>query len=186
MKEFVLVFIAALFLTSCSGYERENFRMEIDKKYALKKWPDKAYIDTLDRFLAKEPIKQQQKQKAEITMSMDNKAMSLPKKSELPQRVQKSGAGVKKNEDGKDTQSFPERFFYALYKLSENPDNGEFGKKYRAKGGESLEDLLLRIYGTGAKRVPKHVSESMIKKLNPGADITSFAEGEMVLLPNVK
>ena len=93
---------------------------------------------------------------------------------------------MKKNEDGKDTQSFPERFFYALYKLSENPDNGDFGKKYRAKGGESLEDLLLRVYGTGAKRVPKHVSESMIKKLNPGADITSFAEGEMVLLPNVK
>jgi len=175
-----LILIAALLL-SCSGYERENFRMEIDKKYALTKWPDSAYIDTLDRFFAKEPIKLQQKQKPEITMNMNSNVMSLPKKSELsklpkpPQKVQKTD----------NTESFADRFFYALYKLSENPDSGEFGKKYKAKSGENLDDLLLRIYGTGAKRIPKHLSENMIKRLNPGIDITSFAEGEMVLLPKL-
>jgi hypothetical protein len=45
--------------------------------------------------------------------------------------------------------------------------------------------LLLRVYGSEAKKVPKFVSESMIKQLNPGIDVSSFAEGDMVLLPKL-
>ncbi|MCL2283326.1 MAG: hypothetical protein FWC26_08425 [Fibromonadales bacterium] len=178
-----LVLLAALFLTSCTGYERENFRMEVGKEYALKRWPDSAYIDTLERFFAKEYVKER-KQKAEITMNMGNNVMSLPKKDE-----KKPGKAAEKKSQSKPAESigsFPDRFFHALYTLSENPGNAEHGRKYKAKGGENLDDLLLRIYGAQVKRVPKNLSENMIKRLNPGVDVSSFAEGEMVLLPNVK
>jgi hypothetical protein len=175
--------IALLFLVSCSGYDREEFRMEVGKKYALKKWPDSVYIDTLDNFLKNEPVKKSQKQKVEMTMNM-NMNMSLPeKKTEQPPKkaIQKPSA-VKNTE----SESFPDQFFYALYNLSENPNSTEFGKKHKAKGGETLDDLLLRIYGARAKRVPKKLSESMLKGLNPGVDFSSLSEGETVLLPNVK
>ncbi len=175
-----LVLIVALFLTSCSGYEREEFRMEVGKKYAMKKWPDSAYIDTLDRFFKNEPLKRSQKQKVEMTMNM-----SLPEKKTAPppKATQTQKPNVVKNTQ---SESFADHFFYALYNLSENPSSKEFGKKHRAKGGETLDDLLLRIYGARVKRVPKNLSESMIKGLNPGVDFSSLTEGEMVLLPNVK
>jgi len=153
--------------------------MEVGKKYALKKWPDSAYIDTLDRFFKHEYVKQSAKQKVEMTMS--NNIKSLPQKP-TQSKPKSNTASTAKTTDTK-TQSFPDRFFYALSKLSENPNNSEFGKKYKAKGGETLDELLVRIYGQQAKRIPKYISESMLKQLNPGTDFSSMAEGEMVLLP---
>jgi len=150
--------------------------MEIGKKYALEKWPDSAYIDTLDKFFKHEYVKQPAKQKVEMTMN--NNIMSLPQKP----TKSKPRASATKTIDKK-TESFPDRFFYALSKLSENPGSSEFGKKYRAKGGETLDELLVRIYGAQAKRVPKYISESMLKQLNPSTDFSSMAEGETVLLP---
>jgi hypothetical protein len=179
--------LACLF--ACSGYDREEFRMEVGKKYDLKKWPDSAYVDTLDRFFKTEPVKQSAKQKAEITMNMSNNAVSLPKKNAntLEKNIQNARESIsKKNEETKKTESFPDKFFNALYKLSENPNSTEFGKKHRAKNGETLDDLLLRVYGSQAKRVPKYISESMLKQLNPGTDFSSLSEGEMVLLPAVR
>ncbi|MDR2731648.1 MAG: hypothetical protein LBB36_00340 [Fibromonadaceae bacterium] len=176
-------------LFACSGYDREEFRMEVGKKYDLKKWPDSAYVDTLDRFFKTEPVKQSAKQKAEITMNMSNNAVSLPKKNAntLEKNIQNARESIsKKNEETKKTESFPDKFFNALYKLSENPNSTEFGKKHRAKNGETLDDLLLRVYGSQAKRVPKYISESMLKQLNPGTDFSSLSEGEMVLLPAVR
>jgi len=182
MKNIVLTFIVALLL-SCSDYDRESFRMEAGKKYALKKWPDSAYIDTLDRYFASEPIKQSRKQKVDISMNMNAKAMSLPRESpkhfEKKRPSQSTGAV-------KETQSFADRFFYALNKLSENSNNNEFGRRYKARGGETLDDLLLRVYGQQARRVPKGITEGFVKSLNPGVDFSSLSEGEMVLLPNVK
>jgi phage tail protein X len=160
--------------------------MEVDKKYALKKWPDSAYIDTLERFFANELVKQPQKQKAEITMNMNSNIMSLPKKSvDIPEKKSQKPSAIK-NTNAEFAESFPDRFFYALYKLSENPSSKEFGKKHRAKDGETLDDLLLRIYGANARRIPKNLSENMLKGLNPGVDFSSLPEGEMVLLPDVK
>jgi len=173
------VIIILIFLISCSGYDREEFRMEVGKKYALKKWPDSAYIDTLDRFFKHEYVKQSAKQKVEMTMN--NNIMSLPQKP----TQSKPKTSTAKTNDTK-TQSFPDRFFYALSKLSENPSSNEFGKKYKAKGGETLDELLVRIYGAQAKRVPKYISESMLKQLNPGTDFSSMSEGEAVLLPVLK
>jgi hypothetical protein len=168
---------------SCSGYDRENFRMEVGKKYALKQWPDSAYIDTLDKFFEQEPIRQSQKQKVEMTMNMGS--MVLPKKETKHEKKSKFDApqnAVQKNEEKKD-DSFPEQFFAALYNLSVNPDSYVYGKKYRANGGETLETLLLRVYGARVKRVPKNLSENMLKKINPSADFSSLADGEMVILP---
>ncbi len=180
-----LIIIVALLLISCSGYERENFRMAVDEKYALKRWPDSAYIDTLDRFFAKELVRQSQKQKAEITMDMSSNFMNLPKKGvDIPEKKSQKPSAVKNAPEP--AESFPDRFFYALYKLSENPNSNEFGKKYRAKEGETLDGLLLRVYGAKAKRVPKSLSENMLKGLNPGVDFSSLPEGEMVLLPEVR
>jgi len=175
-RSFIIIFI---FLISCSGYDREEFRMEVGKKYALKKWPDSAYIDTLDNFFKYEYVKPSAKQKVEMTMS--NNIMSLPQKP--TQSKPKTSAATPAKTSETKTQSFPDRFFYALNKLSENPGNSEFGKKYKAKGGETLDELLVRIYGQQAKKVPKYVSESMLKQLNPGTDFSSMAEGETVLLP---
>jgi len=156
--------------------------MEIGKKYALEKWPDSAYIDTLDKFFKHEYVKQPAKQKVEMTMN--NNIMSLPQK-QTQSKPRTSPANPIKKSDAK-TQSFPDRFFYALNKLSENPSSNEFGKKYKAKGGETLDELLVRIYGAQAKRVPKYISESMLKQLNPGTDFSSMSEGETVLLPVIK
>jgi hypothetical protein len=183
----MLITVTLALTISCADYERENFRMETGKKYALKKWPDSAYIDTLDRFFAKEPIKQQQKQKAEISMDMSNNTMSLPKKNNTPEKKsQNSNSLPKKDEENKATESFPDKFFYALSKLSENPGSKEFGRKYKAKGGETLDDLLVRIYGQQIRKVPKYISESMLKQLNPGVDLSSLSEEETVLLPVIK
>jgi len=153
--------------------------MEVGKKYALQKWPDSVYIDTLDRFFKHEYVKQSAKQKVEMTMS--NNIMRLPQK---PAQSKPKTSTAKINDTK--TQSFPDSFFYALNKLSENPGSSEFGKKYKAKGGETLDELLVRIYGAQAKKVPKYVSESMLKQLNPGTDFSSMAEGEAVLLPVLK
>jgi len=176
-------------LVSCSGYERENFRMEVGKEYALKKWPDSAYIDTLERFFAKEYVREQ-RQRAEISMNMGNSVMSLPKKSvekpSVAERKAQRTPSSTPSTSNQSTESFPDKFFYALYKLTENPGSSEFGRKYRAKEGENLDALLLRVYGAQAKRVPKNLSENMIRRLNPGININSFADGDMVLLPNVK
>jgi len=176
-----LIFVFALFLISCSDYERENFRMEAGKKYELKKWPDSAYIDTLDKFFENEYVKPARKQKAEITMTprlQQETKKSATSKSQPP--------NIKQAQPKQETSKpFAESFFYALNKLSENPNNKEFGRRYKAKGGESLDDLLLKVYGSEAKKIPKFVSESMIKQLNPGIDVSSFAEGDMILLPSV-
>jgi len=182
---YILAFILASLLISCSGYDREEFRMEVGKKYALTKWPDSTYIDTLDRFFKYEPLKQSAKQKVEMTMS--NNIMSLPQKptQSKPRTSTPNTASTPKTSEAK-TQSFPDKFFYSLSKLLENPSSNEFGKKHRAKGGETLDELLLRVYGQQAKKVPKYVSESMLKQLNPGTDFSSMAEGEAVLLPVVR
>jgi len=179
-----LAFIFAL-LISCSGYDREEFRMEVGKKYALTKWPDSTYIDTLDRFFKYEPVKYSAKQKVEMTMN--NNIMSLPQKpaQSKPRTSTPNTASTPKTSEAK-TQSFPDKFFYSLSKLLENPSNSEFGKKHRAKGGETLDELLVRVYGSQAKKVPKYVSESMLRQLNPGTDFSSMAEGETVLLPVVR
>ena len=179
-----LAFIFAL-LISCSGYDREEFRMEVGKKYALTKWPDSTYIDTLDRFFKYEPLKQSAKQKVEMTMS--NNIMSLPQKpaQSKPRTSTPNIASTPKTSEAK-TQSFPDKFFHSLSKLLENPNNSEFGKKHRARGGETLDELLTRVYGPQAKKVPKYVSESMLKQLNPGTNFSSMAEGDAVLLPVVK
>ena len=179
------VLIAALLLTCCSGYDRESFRMEAGKKYALKKWPDSAFIDTLDRYFANEPVRQPRKQKVDISMNMGAKAMSLPK--ENPKQLEKkTGKPSRSASVAKETQSFPDRFFNALTKLSENSNNKEFGRKYKARGGETLDDLLLRVYGPQARRIPKSITEGFLRGLNPGVDFSSLSEGEMVLLPEVK
>jgi len=182
---YILALIFAALLISCSGYDREEFRMEVGKKYALTKWPDSAYIDTLDRFFKREPLKQSAKQKVEMTMS--NNIMSLPQKptQSKPRTSTPNTASTPKTSEAK-TQSFPDKFFYSLSKLLENPNNSEFGKKHRAKGGETLDELLLRVYGSQAKKVPKYVSESMLKQLNPGTNFSSMAEGEAILLPVVR
>jgi len=187
---YILAFIFASLLISCSGYDREEFRMEVGKKYALTKWPDSAYIDTLDRFLKREPLKQSAKQKVEMTMNMNNNIMSLPQKptQSKPRTTTPNTANTAstpKTSEAK-TQSFPDKFFYSLSKLLENPGSSEFGKKHRAKGGETLDELLLRVYGSQAKKVPKYVSESMLKQLNPSTNFSSMAEGEAVLLPVVR
>ena len=178
-----LILISALFLASCSGYERENFRMEVGREYALKDWPDSAYIDTLERFFSKEYVREQ-KQKAEISMNMGNNTMSLPKKNE--KKSEKVPEKRVQSAPSQSSESFPDKFFNALYNLSGNPSSTEYGRKYKAKGGENLEALLLRVYGAQAKRVPKNLSENMIKRLNPGVDFSSLNEGEMILLPSVK
>ncbi|MCL2100462.1 MAG: hypothetical protein FWH22_01970 [Fibromonadales bacterium] len=178
-----LLLIVALLLTSCSDYEREGFRMKAGEKYALKKWPDSAYIDTLDRFFANESVRYHERQKAEITMSMRSDVKRHGKAADVPAKKSQRQAAPRASEENQSTESFSERFFLALHKLSENPNNREYGRKYNARAGESLDDLLLRIYGAQSRRIPKHVSESMIRQLNPGLDIASFAEGDMVLLP---
>jgi hypothetical protein len=175
-----LAVIAMLSLAACSDYDRENFRMEVGKRYDLKKWPDSAYIDTLDKFFKNEPIKQAQKQKAEITMSMDNKAIMPTQKAPPPEK------NVTEKKVLKETaEPFPDRFVNALNKLLENPGNRELGKKYNVKSGETLDGLLLRVYGQQAKRLPKYASEMMVKQLNPGVDFSALSEGQMVLLPIV-
>jgi hypothetical protein len=180
----LLALIAALFIMSCSDYERENFRMEVGKKYALKEWPDSVYIDTLDRFFKQELVKQPAKQKVEMTMKND--IISLPQKPiQSKPKTNETKINETKASEIK-TQSFPDRFFYALGRLLENPGSNEFGKKYRAKDGETLNELLDRVYGPQVKKIPKYVSESMLKQLNPNADFSSLAEEEIVLLPLVR
>jgi len=173
------IIIAALFLASCYDYDRENFRMEVGKRYDLKKWPDSAYIDTLDKFFKNEPIKQSQKQQSEITMSMNNNFINIPtKKASTPEK------NVTEKKVLKEIQEpFPDRFVNALNKLLENPNSRELGKKYNVKSGETLDGLLLRVYGQQAKRLPKYTSELMVKQLNLGVDFSALSEGQMVLLP---
>jgi hypothetical protein len=188
---FQLALIFAFFMMSCSDYDRENFRMEVGKRYDLKKWPDSAYIDTLDRFFKNEQVKQPQKQKTEITMSMNNSVMNLPeKKTNAPkkQTINENETLSKKSEseNSKNSGSFLDGFVHALNKLSENPNSKEFGKRYRAKNGENLDDLLLRIYGSQAKKIPKFISETMIKQLNSDVDFSALSEKDMVLLPLAK
>jgi len=160
--------------------------MEVGKKYALNRWPDSAYIDTLDKFFKKEPIKQSQKQKAEITMSTTNNVMEMFKKkaSIIEKNIPKKNLSEKSIP--KETQEpFPDKFVNALNKLLENPNSRELGKKYNVKNGETLDGLLLRVYGQQAKRLPKYTSELMVKQLNPSLDFSSLSEGQTVLLPIV-
>ena len=181
-----LLLIAALLLVSCSGYDREEFRMEMGKEYPLKKWPDSAYIDTLDKFFKHELVKQSAKQKAEITMNANfDSKIEMPKNKKETKDPKEPSQGRPRVNEPK-AESFPDKFFYALSRLSENPGSNEFGKKYRAKSGETLEELLVRVYGQQAKKIPKYVSESMLRQLNLGIDFSSLSEGEAVLLPNVK
>jgi hypothetical protein len=165
--------------------------MEVGKKYALKRWPDSAYIDTLDKFFKTEPIKQSQKQKAEITMSMNNNAMDMliKKANAIEKSIPKknvSEKGVSEKSVLKETQEpFPDKFVNALNKLLENPNSRELGKKYNVKSGETLDGLLVRVYGQQAKRLPKYTSELMVKQLNPSLDFSALSEGQTVLLPIV-
>jgi len=173
--------ITTLLLISCSGYDRENFRMEVGKKYELKKWPDSAYIDTLDKYFKNEPLKQSQKQKAEITMNTNNNFFNIPKKKiNVPQKNIPEKKAPKET-----TEPFPDKFVNAMNKLLENPSNRELGKKYNVKAGETLNGLLLRVYGQQAQKLPKFTSELMVKQLNPGIDFSSLSEGQTVLLPLV-
>lgn len=182
----ILKFGPILILTiSCADYDRENFRMEVGKEYALKEWPDSAYIDTLDRYFMNEPVKQQRSQKVDITMNMNNNLISLPKKEQALSKLNVPKQTSKAPQIPRTSESFPDKFFNALNKLSENPNSREFGKRHRAQGGETLDDLLVRVYGSQVRKIPKFASESMIKQLNPGTDFSSLSEGEMILLPLV-
>jgi len=158
--------------------------MEVGKRYDLKKWPDSAYIDTLDKFFKNEPIKQPQKQKAEITMSMNN--INIPTKKINAYEKNAPEKNIPERKIPKEPQeSFPDRFVNALNRLLENPNSRELGKKYNVKDGETLDGLLFRVYGQQAKRLPKYTSELMMKQLNPGVDFSALSEGQTVLLPIV-
>jgi hypothetical protein len=180
-----LAFILVLIFTSCTSYEREEFRMEVDKKYALKKFPDSLYLDTLDNFFKKEPIKKTTEQKAEITMQADFSSKIEKPKEKEDNAIQNQKQYTVKNPEKKSIP-FADGFLHSLLKLSENPDSKEYGKTYKAKSGENIDELLLRIYGTKANKVPKNLTKSMLKTLNPNSDFNSFNEGEIILLPVVK
>ncbi|GHV11705.1 hypothetical protein AGMMS49938_02880 [Fibrobacterales bacterium] len=168
--------------------------MEVGKKYALKEFPDSLFLDTLDKFFNAEPLRQQQKQKVEMTMNNDfeipkslrpsESRNSSPSHSNMGTNNDDKKSETKQKKQTENEISFLENFIETLGKLAEEP-NGSNGKIVKAKEGESLTNLLTRTYGAQAAKIPKFLVENQLKTLNPQVNFSALTEGENILLPKL-
>jgi hypothetical protein len=195
-----IIFLGFLiFLTSCGGDNRSEFRMEVGKKYPLQEWPSQAFIDTLDLYVKAEPVKKRGSQAA-ITMELgpggrvETVDLENSDETKLNPKIKKMFDSVmgrlpqetSASETPKKAviqRSFADRFVVALGAAAANPRQG---MQVAARQGETLEALLVRTYGAQARTLPQFLVHSQIERLNPSVDFQNLRNGEMVILPRVK
>ncbi len=171
------------FLLSCSGYDREQFRLQQGKRYVLKQMPDSAFVAHLDSLFRNEPLKQpESEEKPEIAIgqgSWQGPALKNSKPSPAPEKPE----AVQPSPAPSNGEMFAERFMDALALLQADPNNARLGQRVTAKSGESLMDLMVRVYGSRARQMPSLMVQSQLRGINPGLDLSSLHEGDALLLP---
>ena len=186
--------MAFCILASCSQDPQESFKMETGKPYALKEWPDSAYLASMDSLVAAEPLKvpDTSTHKAELTISPSSlistkhlHAQEKPEQSSVIEHAMQGSANeaVAKGA-AKHQEDFSERFQKAMEKLQADPSNASLYREVTAQNGDDLYALLKRTYGSEAEHLPAFVVKSQLESIN-GSGSTSLKPGQSLKVPKL-
>lgn len=177
-----LVIAGALFLGAC-GDGSSSFQLEPGKKYTLKEWPDSTYLAIMDSIVASEVVRAPDAPPPEVSINPMLKSIDPMQAKETPAANPTSQLAQKAVEQGtaKRQEAFAQRFQEAMDRLMANPANPAFSLEATLREGESLGDLLRRVYGADAERLPAFLVKSQVESLNGGA----LQPGKTLRLPKL-
>lgn len=165
-----------LVVWSCNSNDKMDFRVETDVKYPLQQWPDSNYLSSIDSILKAEVLKPTPRKSAEVSMPGLVKASDLVAKNpagKTAQTVQKAVV----------VEASPEKFLQKFQSgLEKSMLDPSATQKATPHQGESLAQLLIRVYGPLAEHLPMFVVKAQLSKLNPDQDLDNL-QGEPVSLP---
>lgn len=170
-----------LALVGCGG-DSNAFHLEIGKKYPLELWPDSAYFVAMDSIVFYENVRAPDAPTPEVSINSfmgpvnptKPKAMGTPSEKPVAQQAVEQG-------EGKRQEAFARRFQTAMDRLLANPEDASLSQSISMQEGEDLMDLLVRVYGKDASRLPGFVVKSQVQSLNGGA----LKPGQAVKLPKL-
>lgn len=171
-----------LILSACSSEERTPV-LALNSKIFLKEWPDSAYVQSIDSIIAAEPIKKQANEKKTniiLNASPTNSAVSQTKPSKPIQQE-----ASKPKSKAIQSESFMDRFANSISKWQSDPNNSALYKTISAKENEDVIELLARIYGKEAKKLPRFYTMSVLQSLNPGISMDKPGAGAQVRIPKL-
>jgi len=171
-----------LILSACSSEERTPV-LALNSKIFLKEWPDSAYVQSIDSIIAAEPIKKQANEKKTniiLNASPTNSAVSQTKPSKPIQQE-----ASKPKSKAIQSESFMDRFANSISKWQSDPNNSALYKTISAKENEDVIELLARVYGKEAKKLPRFYTMSVLQSLNPGISMDKPGAGAQVRIPKL-
>lgn len=183
MKTLIFAFssLSILLIAACSN-DAQTPTLSTNKPYFLKEWPDSAYIKNIDSIIAAEPVKQQlQEKKTNIVLNASTPTLRLPtQKKPDPKPVEKTQTTKPQKK-----QSFAESFANAISKWQSDPNNTSLYTTIQAKEGEDVIQILVRIYGKEAKKLPRFYTLSVLQSLNPGVSLEAPNAGDKIRIPKL-
>lgn len=186
MTKFFFFLASLIFFTlSACSTEESIQRLSTNKAYFLKEWPDSSYVQAIDSIVAAEPLKKEAKEKkTNIILNANPLPMLATPKAKVPTSVQESKSTQTK-QTLKKQESFTERFASAITKWQSDPQNVNLYKTVPVKNGENAIELLTRVYGKEAKKLPKFYTLSVLQSLNPGVSVDKPASGSSLKIPKL-
>ena len=78
-----------------------------------------------------------------------------------------------------------DRFANSISKWQSDPNNSALYKTISAKENEDVIELLARVYGKEAKKLPRFYTMSVLQSLNPGISMDKPGAGAQVRIPKL-
>ncbi len=181
----------SILCTACSpGDVSEADRLQVNRKYALKSWPDSEYVTHLDSVLSAEPVKANSDSgRVSLTLYTGNFPTVLPEKKAVrhaetrPQTAQSPKTAPRRQ--GKSAENFADSFLEALGKFQSDPSNAAVFRTVEAKEGEDILKLLSRSYGKDASKLPRFYTLSALQSVNPGTNLEHLGAKDKVRIPKL-
>ncbi len=198
---FVLFFLCIGSFGGCDTPEIAAERLEIGKPYVLTDWPDSSYVQSLDSVLAAEPLKKADStERTNIVLnsgslnsddllpnkfSLNAKPSNNRKETENHAKAKVAKQEKKSTNKNISAEIFAGRFSEAISQWQSDPNNKNLYVEVIVQNGENALDAMARIYGNGAKRLPKFYALSALQSLNPGISVENPKAGAIIRLPKM-
>lgn len=187
MPRLQLFFLCLTFLLmSCSqDNDRSSFRLQVNKPYGLREWPDSNFVANLDSIAGAELVRPTQRPPVEITL---NPLGGLPRQTSTANSPT-PGTSVTPPQNSPEAAVSPEEFLRNFIRISDEirlePGRAGLTVEVQVKPGEDLPTLLHRHYGVRASSLPRFVVLSQLQGIHHTLDLENLRPGDKIILPRI-
>lgn len=177
----IIVWVSiALSLSACIETRDVNSSsLEIGAKIKLREWPDERYIQAMDSMLSAEVVVHS-KSSNEVSVTLGGQQSAI---NEIMKKALADGKALENKPQGprsQTTEEFLASFSDGIEMVRSGASKGRYVEVIE---GEGMSQLLTRVYGAHAKRIPDVVIKYQLQGINPGKDIMDLPSLKRVLLP---